>query len=135
MSVTPPVVIKAPTPFRMRTLVIIPTYNEAANIEPLVASISSIETHDISMLIVDDSSPDGTGEIADRLAQRFTEKVFTMHRGKNMGLGSAYRDGFRFGLENGFDAVCEMDADGSHDSHQLLDPIAEAEKGTDVVIG
>jgi dolichol-phosphate mannosyltransferase len=119
----------------MKTLVIIPSYNEAENIEQLVFSINSLDTQEISVLIVDDSSPDGTGDIADKLARRFNGKLFVFHRPGKAGLGSAYRDGFRFALENGFEAVCEMDADGSHDPIQLMDLIAEIEKGADVAIG
>ena len=75
----------------METLVIIPSYNEAENIERLVCSIYSLNTREISVLIVDDSSPDGTGDIADRLASRFSGKVFVLHRPQKSGLGSAYR--------------------------------------------
>lgn len=119
----------------MKTLVIIPSYNEAENIEQLVCSIHLLNTREISVLIVDDSSPDGTGDIADHLATRFSGKVFVFHRPQKSGLGSAYRDGFRFAVENGFEAVCEMDADGSHDPIRLMDLIAEIERGADVAIG
>jgi dolichol-phosphate mannosyltransferase len=119
----------------MKTLVVIPSYNEAENIEELVVSIHSFNTKEISLLIVDDSSPDGTGDIADRLANRFSGNVFVLHRPKKAGLGTAYRDGFRFALQNGFQAVCEMDADGSHDPMQLKELIAELNRGADVAIG
>src|SRR5262245_47175336 len=119
----------------MRTLVILPTYNEADNIEEVVSAIISLVTDDISVLIVDDASPDGTGDLADNLAERFTGKVFVLHRPTRSGLGSAYLDGFRFGQQKGFDALCEMDADGSHDPNQLTALLMAIKKGADVAIG
>lgn len=113
----------------MKTLVILPTYNEKASIESLVGSILSIPAN-LHILIVDDCSPDGTGEIADRIAAQHQRRVFVMHRAGKLGLGTAYLDGFRFGLAEGFEALCEMDADGSHDPGQLLDLITVIQQGT-----
>lgn len=119
----------------MKTLVVLPTYNERENLELIVDSILFPRATDLAVLIVDDASPDGTGDIADQLATRHLGKVFVSHRPGKLGLGSAYLEGFRFGLAKGFEALCEMDADGSHDPAQLLELIAEVERGADVVIG
>ncbi|MBI5144559.1 MAG: glycosyltransferase, partial [Candidatus Omnitrophica bacterium] len=94
-------------------LVILPTYNESGNIIKIVDAIQSLNLA-ISILIVDDNSPDGTGKIADELAKNY-KNIFIIHRKKKLGLGSAYVAGFKFGLENNFDYICEMDADFSHD--------------------
>jgi dolichol-phosphate mannosyltransferase len=91
-------------------LVVLPTYNEVQNLEKVVASVRALG-HDV--LIVDDASPDGTGELADRLAASDTG-VRVLHRPGKRGLGSAYEDGFRAGLANGSQLFVEMDADGSH---------------------
>jgi len=100
-----------------RTLVIIPTYNERENL-PLVAAALFANAPDAHLLIVDDASPDGTGEIADELAARDV-RVFTMHRSGKLGLGSAYIEGLRWGLARGYAVLIEMDADGSHPATAL----------------
>jgi dolichol-phosphate mannosyltransferase len=115
-----------------RALVIVPTYNERENLPRLVPSILSRDPR-LEVLVVDDASPDGTGEIADALAAEET-RVHVLHRGGKLGLGTAYLDGFRWGLERGYDALFEMDADFSHDpAHlpQFLEAIGEY----DVVLG
>lgn len=115
----------------MRALVVIPTYNEAATIRRVVEAVrTSRRAH---VLVVDDGSPDGTGEIADWLAER-DHGVHVLHRSVKSGLGAAYRAGLRWGLESGYDALGEMDADGSHDPAdvpRLLDTLGNA----DLVIG
>jgi dolichol-phosphate mannosyltransferase len=115
----------------MRALVVIPTYNEAATIRRVVEAVRrSSRAH---VLIVDDGSPDGTGEIADWLAER-DYGVHVLHRAEKAGLGAAYRAGLRWGLDFGYDALGEMDADGSHDPAdvpRLLDTLGNA----DLVIG
>jgi dolichol-phosphate mannosyltransferase len=118
----------------LRTLVIIPTYNEAENIERIVTSIQSLDA-EIYVLTVDDCSPDGTGAIAEKLARRSKGRVFVLHRPQKAGLGGAYLDGFRFGLDRDFEVICQMDADGSHDPDQLLALMADVENGTDLAIG
>ena len=100
-----------------RILVIIPTYNEADNIEPIVARLHA-SVPDTDVLVVDDNSPDGTGEIADQMAGRDT-RIRVLHRPGKQGLGAAYLAGFAWGLENGYDVLVEMDADGSHQPEQL----------------
>lgn len=113
-------------------LVILPTYNESGNIIKIVDAIQSLNLA-ISILIVDDNSPDGTGKIADELAKNY-KNIFIIHRKKKLGLGSAYVAGFKFGLENNFDYICEMDADFSHDPKYLLDFYRSLEK-YDLVTG
>lgn len=118
----------------MRTLVITPTYDERDNLVPfldrLLAAVPSAE-----VLVVDDASPDGTGAVADAYAER-DPRVSVLHRAGKLGLGSAYVEGFRRALAGGYDAVCEMDADGSHDPKHLpamLDAIADGR--ADLVLG
>jgi dolichol-phosphate mannosyltransferase len=94
-----------------RTLVVVPTYNEKDNLEPLLRAIHAFV--DVDVLVVDDGSPDGTGEIADRLAAA-DRRVHVLHRQGKQGLGTAYIAGFRFAIERGYERVCEMDADFSH---------------------
>lgn len=116
----------------MRALVIIPTYNEKENIEKIIPAVLAADPS-ISVLVVDDNSPDGTGQIADRLAAS-NPRIFVLHRERKSGLGQAYLAGFRWGIEKGFDYLFEMDADFSHDPKYLpafLKAIAEA----DLVIG
>lgn len=105
-------------------LVVMPTYNEAQNIERVV---EAVRHHGHDVLVVDDSSPDGTGEIADRLAAE-DSGVRVMHRERKLGLGSAYEDAFKVGLAEGSGLFVEMDADGSHRS-QDLESIIEAARG------
>lgn len=101
----------------MNALVVIPTYNEADNLEPLVSAITSQPPMDLHVLIVDDNSPDGSGDIADRLAQSpaLAGRIHVLHRPGKSGLGRAYRAGFAWALDHGYEAVIEMDADFSHD--------------------
>lgn len=106
-------------------LVILPTYNELENLEKVVGSVRHIG-HDV--LIVDDASPDGTGELADRLAAA-DMGVRVLHRERKLGLGSAYEDAFRIGLADGTALFVEMDADGSHRAHDL-DAIVGAARGS-----
>jgi dolichol-phosphate mannosyltransferase len=98
-------------------LIVIPTYNEADNLEPIVTRVlAAIPAGHI--LVVDDGSPDGTGAIADRLAAA-DERVHVLHHGEKAGLGAAYIAGFDWGLAAGYDVLVEMDADGSHAPEQL----------------
>ncbi len=114
------------------TLVIIPTYNERENIEPIVARVrASVAVADI--LVIDDSSPDGTGKLADALAARHAN-VHVLHRAAKNGLGAAYLEGFQWGLARGYDRLVQLDADGSHQPEQLPRLLAAAESA-DVVMG
>ncbi len=116
-----------------RPLVVIPTFNEAHTIAALVASI-----HDAlplaHVLVVDDASADGTGQLVDRLAASSSE-LHALHRPKKLGLGSAYVEGFRWGLARGFDRFIEMDADFSHDPAYLPRFMSELDAGADLVVG
>jgi dolichol-phosphate mannosyltransferase len=115
-----------------RALVVIPTYNEADNVERLIQRILKLgETY--SVLIVDDNSPDGTAGVVRRL-QRDHDRLFLIEREKKSGLGTAYVTGFRYALEQGFDFVFEMDADFSHDPDELPNLLLKAQE-CDLVIG
>lgn len=113
-------------------MVVVPTYNEKDNIERLVGAVLDLKK-DLHVLIVDDNSPDGTGEIADKLVKEFAE-VHVIHRKGKLGLGSAYREGFRYALDKEAPLIFEMDADFSHDPKYLPD-FLEKIKGYDVVVG
>ena len=117
---------------RGRALVILPTYNEAENLEKIVPEILEADDR-IDVLVVDDASPDGTGELADGLAAR-EERVRVLHRDGKLGLGSAYLTGFRWGLERAYRWLLEMDADFSHDPGYLPD-LLDAVREADVVAG
>ncbi len=121
-----------------KVLVIIPTYNEAENIERVVGRLRAA-VPDVHVLIADDNSPDGTGQIADRLAEA-DDRIHVMHRLGKEGLGAAYLAGFEWGLNQGYDGLVEMDADGSHQPEQLprlLDALKDADmvKGSRYVKG
>jgi dolichol-phosphate mannosyltransferase len=115
-----------------RLLVVMPTYNEAATVRKVVERVRAAVPA-AEVLIVDDSSPDGTGEIADSLAQ-LDSHVHTLHRARKEGLGKAYVAGFRWGLERDFDTLVEMDADGSHQPEELPNLLV-ALRDADVVLG
>jgi dolichol-phosphate mannosyltransferase len=112
--------------------VVVPTYNERDNIELIVSRIRSA-VPDAHVLIVDDNSPDGTGEIADKLAAS-DRSVHVLHRPGKSGLGTAYIAGFTWGLDNGYGVLVEQDADGSHDPADLPQMLA-ALQTADLVIG
>lgn len=116
----------------MKAVVVVPTYNESENIEKLAEQVLS-QDPGLSMLIVDDNSPDGTGALADQLAAN-NDRIKVMHRAGKMGLGSAYRAGFKYALAHGADYVVEMDADFSHDP-EMLPVFLEKIKSYDVVVG
>ncbi len=113
-------------------MVVVPTYNEKENLEKLTQKILA-QGDCLHVIIVDDNSPDGTGAIADRLASN-NDRIHVLHRNEKLGLGSAYRDGFRYAIAKGADYIIEMDADFSHDPVNIssfLDKIKEF----DLVIG
>lgn len=115
-----------------RVVVIIPTFNERENLDPIVARVrSSVPEADV--LVVDDNSPDGTGELADKLATA-DRQIFVLHRPGKAGLGAAYLAGFGWALERGYAAMIEMDADGSHQPEDLP-RLLRALEGADLVIG
>jgi dolichol-phosphate mannosyltransferase len=112
-------------------IVIVPTYNEAENLEAIA---TAVRAHGYRLLVVDDGSPDGTGEIADTIATS-DEGVAVLHRDTKAGLGKAYAAGFARAIELGGEVLCEMDADFSHDPADLPRLIAAIEEGADLAIG
>lgn len=119
-------------PMPARNLVVIPTYDEIENLESIVARTLQVHTS-LDVLVVDDNSPDGTGELADRIAAR-TGRVHVLHRAGKEGLGAAYLAGFAWALEQDYDTVVEMDADGSHRPEQLP-RLFQALTQADLVLG
>ena len=115
-----------------RTLVIIPTYNESENLPAVVRRVRAA-VPEVDILVVDDGSPDGTGDIADKIAAE-DGQVQVLHRELKAGLGAAYVAGFRFGLAAGYEVLVEMDADGSHAPEQLPRLLA-ALAHSDLVLG
>ena len=117
------------------TLVITPTYNEKENIENIIRKVFSLEK-EFDMLIIEDNSPDGTAAIVKRLMEEFPNRLFIKERKGKLGLGTAYLDGFRWGLEHGYEYMIEMDADFSHNPDDLprLYEACSTGKG-DVVVG
>ncbi|MFC7220621.1 polyprenol monophosphomannose synthase [Streptomyces polyrhachis] len=115
-----------------RVLVIIPTYDEAQNIGPIVERVRAAvpEAH---ILVADDNSPDGTGKLADELAAE-DDHVHVLHRAGKEGLGAAYLAGFRWGMDEGYGVLVEMDADGSHQPEELP-RLLTALRGADLVLG
>lgn len=114
-------------------LVVLPTYNERQSLQPVAEAVLAAAPG-VDLLIVDDASPDGTGDIADALAGG-SPRVTVMHRGGKLGLGTAYIAGFRAALERGYDFAVEMDSDGSHQPGDLPRLLAAARDGADLVIG
>jgi len=112
-------------------IVCLPTYNERANIEPMLHALAQLGVH---VLVIDDNSPDGTGEIADRLTAEL-DFVSVLHRQRKEGLGPAYIAGFRRALAEGADYVLEFDCDFSHDPKDVPRLIAACENGADLALG
>src|SRR3954464_10600948 len=115
------------------SLIVVPTYNERDNVrgvaDKFLAALPGTE-----LLFVDDNSPDGTGALLDELAAA-DPRIHVMHRAGKLGLGTAFVEGFGWGLERGYEYLFEMDADGSHDPKYLPEMLALAEDGADAVIG
>src|SRR5712691_9132699 len=116
----------------MKTLIIIPTYNELENLRPLLQEIFSYAP-ETDVLIVDDNSPDGTGKLADEIHNE-NPQVHVLHRAGKLGLGTAYIEGFKYAVAHDYDAAFEMDADFSHDRRYLPDFLKAIERA-DLVIG
>ena len=117
----------------MKALVIIPTYNEAENIHKIIPAIFEQTSSSVEILVVDDNSPDGTGDLVQTM-QKENERIHLLRRAGKLGLGSAYVEGFKFALENGFDRVLEMDADFSHNPKDVPRLIEATEK-YDLAVG
>lgn len=133
------------SPPSSRSVVVVPTYNESENIERVVATVLALEGAGLeggmSVLVVDDGSPDGTGDLVEALRRSHPDRVGLLRRAGKLGLGTAYLDGFRHALGAGFEFVCEMDADFSHnpeDLPRLIEaclPEEEGGRGAEVAIG
>lgn len=117
-----------------RKVIIIPTYNEKENIEAIIRKVFSLEGG-YHILIIDDSSPDGTAGIVRRLQETFPERLFLIERAGKQGLGTAYLTGFRWSLAQGYDYIFEMDADFSHDPDDLNRLWQACRDGADLAIG
>ncbi|WP_305155671.1 polyprenol monophosphomannose synthase [uncultured Alistipes sp.] len=118
----------------MRRLVIIPTYNEKENVAAMIAKVFSLP-EEFDLLIIDDGSPDGTAAIVKQRQQDFPGRLHLVERSGKLGLGTAYLTGFRWGLDHGYDYMCEMDCDFSHNPDDLVRLFAAAATGSDVVVG
>jgi dolichol-phosphate mannosyltransferase len=118
----------------MKVTIVIPTYNEANNLPLLVDELLAQPLSQMNIFVVDDASPDGTGEVADRLAARTPDQLTVIHRTGARGLGLAYLDGFRRALDSGADAVVQMDADFSH-APTCVPKLVERIDEYDVVVG
>jgi dolichol-phosphate mannosyltransferase len=118
----------------MKTTVVIPTYNEADNLPAVVGELCGLPVEGLSVLIVDDQSPDGTGEVADKLAARCPMHIRVIHRSGVRGLGAAYVEGLRQALADGADTIVQMDADFSH-SPSCIPQFLERIREYDVVVG
>ena len=114
-----------------QAVVCLPTYNELENLEPMLRALGD---KDVRVLVIDDNSPDGTGELADRLAQEL-DYVDVLHRERKEGLGPAYLAGFRRALSDGADLVLEMDCDFSHDPNDVSRLLGAVEHGADLALG
>jgi dolichol-phosphate mannosyltransferase len=117
----------------VRHLICLPTYNERENLEPMVRALRGLDLEDLHVLVIDDNSPDGTGQIADRLAAA-DDHVRVLHRERKQGLGPAYLAGFRHGLDLGAERIFEMDCDFSHDPNDVP-RLAAAADDADLVLG
>lgn len=116
-----------------RVLVCVPTYDESPNVARAISRIHDY-VPDVDILVIDDNSPDGTGEIAERLAKT-DEQLHVLHRYVKEGLGAAYLEGFSWALDHGYEVVVEMDADGSHRAQDLPLLLAAIESGADLALG
>ena len=118
----------------MKITIVIPTYNEKENLPKLVNAIFALSIPALKILIVDDNSPDGTGALAEELAEQSHGRISVMHRAGKLGLGTAYIQGFQQALEEGAEAICQMDADFSHPPEKITELLASL-RTHDLVIG
>lgn len=118
----------------MKTCIVLPTYNEAENIAPMIEQLLSLPLPDSHILVIDDNSRDGSGQIADDLNKKNPARVSVIHRAGKMGLGTAYVTGFRWALERGAEFVIQMDSDFSHSPAYLPQFVSKMD-GYDVVVG
>jgi len=118
----------------LKTYVVIPTYNEAENIPLIAEALFGLGINELHLLIVDDNSPDGTGQIAESLKTIYGSKLQVLHREGKKGLGTAYLEGFQLSLDNEAEAIVQMDADFSHDPQKVLELLDTLDQ-VDLVIG
>ena len=118
----------------MKTIVVIPTYNEADNLPRMAEALLALPSESLELIVVDDASPDGTGEIAAQLAERYPRRIHLIRRAGKMGLGTAYVAGFTLALEQGAEAIIQMDADFSHPPKDVL-RLLSAMENHDVAVG
>ena len=116
------------------SIVIIPTYNEKENIENIIRAVFGLKKT-FHILVIEDNSPDGTADIVRRLQKEFPERLFMIERKGKLGLGTAYITGFKWSIEKGYDYIFEMDADFSHNPHDLVRLYNACANGSDVAIG
>lgn len=118
----------------MHTQVVIPTYNEAENLPRMVKSLFELPVEDLRLLVIDDGSPDGTGVVAEQLAEQHPGRVHVIHREGKLGLGTAYLTGFRWALDQGAEIIIQMDADFSHDP-KVIPELIGALNQADLAVG
>ena len=116
------------------TTIILPTYNESKNLPDLVAAVFRQPLPDLKILVIDDNSPDGTGQVADRLAEQYAGRLSVIHRSGKLGLGTAYIQGFQHALADGAQYIGQMDSDFSHPPEKLVE-LHDALAACDVVLG
>jgi dolichol-phosphate mannosyltransferase len=114
--------------------VVLPTYNEAENLQPMVEALFNLSVENLHILVVDDGSPDGTGQIAEDCRAEFPTRIQVMHRTQKNGLGPAYIAGFKLAIANGADYILQMDADFSHQPHYIPKMLELLEQGADMVL-
>jgi dolichol-phosphate mannosyltransferase len=119
---------------QMKLIIVIPTFNEAKNLPPITAELLALDIEGLEILVVDDNSPDGTGDVAEDLAQRFPGLIHVIHRTEKQGLGTAYINGFKWALEHDADYIIQMDADFSH-SPAYIPKFLSIISEYDVVVG
>jgi len=118
----------------LKLTIVIPTYNEVENLPKLIPALFDLSLPELNILVVDDGSPDGTGQIADELASHQPKRLQVMHREGKMGLGSAYIQGFQYALKHGAQAVGQMDADFSHPVAKVIELVQALERA-DIAVG
>ena len=122
------------SPHGPRTIVVMPTYNECENLPPMAEALFGLPVDDLQLLVVDDNSPDGTGQLAEDLSAHYDGRIAVLHRAQKMGLGPAYVAGFKRAIELDGDYIVQMDADFSHQPKYIPDMVAAAAE-CDLVLG
>lgn len=119
----------------MKLMVVTPTFNEVQNLSALTAELFALDLDGLEILVVDDDSPDGTGQLADELAERYAGRFHVIHRTGERGLGLAYREGFRYAVDAEADLIVQMDADFSHSPKYIPQFVERIQEDYDVVVG